>query len=73
MLNSYTNSFQCMCVCSCLLALGPAGCVGWLADGRGSDRAAEGSDELGWLGEIESTRCGGPEHGMPGTLKGLYV
>jgi len=51
MLSSYTNSFQymcvCVCVCSCLLALSPAGCVGWPADGRGSDRAAEGSDELG--------------------------
>lgn len=44
-----------------------------LADGGGSDRAAEGSDELGWMGEIESTRCGGPEHGMLGTLRGLYV
>ncbi len=58
-----------VCVAVCWLSA----LQGVLADGGGSDRAAEGSDELGWMGEIESTRCGGPEHGMLGTLRGLYV
>lgn len=71
MLFSYTQSFLCLCVCVAFCWL--SALQGVLANKGGSDRAAEGSDELGWMGKIESTRCGGPVHGMLGTLRGLYV
>lgn len=63
-----------VCVAVCWLSALQGVLAGRSADGGGSDRAAEGSDELGRMEEIESSRCGGePEHGMPGTPRGLYV